>query len=117
MMKVYRIATFGMAIHVISQHEFFYFFMLLFIYLFILIKHFFIVVQLQLSAFSPHPSTPLQPNPPPSPKFLFFNYVLKILFSRGWCGPGGLSTGLQTKGVASLIPSQGTCLGCRLGSQ
>ena len=26
----------------------------------------FIVVQLQLSAFSPHPSTPPQPNPPPS---------------------------------------------------
>ena len=28
---------------------------------------FFIVVQLQLSAFSPHPSTPPQPNAPPSP--------------------------------------------------
>ena len=28
---------------------------------------FFIVIQLQLSAFSPHPSTPPQPNPPPSP--------------------------------------------------
>ena len=27
----------------------------------------FIVIQLQLSAFSPHPSTPPQPNPPPSP--------------------------------------------------
>ena len=26
-----------------------------------------IVIQLQLSAFSPHSSTPLQPNPPPSP--------------------------------------------------
>ena len=26
-----------------------------------------IVIQLQLSAFSPHPSTPPQPNPPPSP--------------------------------------------------
>ena len=25
------------------------------------------IVQLQLSAFSPHPSTPPQPNPPPSP--------------------------------------------------
>ena len=25
------------------------------------------VIQLQLSAFSPHPSTPSQPNPPPSP--------------------------------------------------
>ena len=35
--------------------------------LFFLIKHFFIVVQLQLSTFSPHPSTPPQPNPPPSP--------------------------------------------------
>ena len=29
--------------------------------------NYFIVVQLQLSAFSPHPSTPPQPNPPPSP--------------------------------------------------
>ena len=27
----------------------------------------FIVIQLQLSAFSPHPSTPPQPNSPPSP--------------------------------------------------
>ena len=27
----------------------------------------FIVIQLQLSSFSPHPSTPPQPNPPPSP--------------------------------------------------
>ena len=27
----------------------------------------FIVIQLQLSAFSPHPSTPPQQNPPPSP--------------------------------------------------
>ena len=30
---------------------------------------YFIVVQLQLSAFSPHSSTPPQPNPPPSPSF------------------------------------------------
>ena len=30
-------------------------------------KNYFIVVQLQLSAFSPHPSIPPQPNPPPSP--------------------------------------------------
>ena len=30
-------------------------------------KIFFIVIQLQLSAFSPHPSTKPQPNPPPSP--------------------------------------------------
>ena len=30
----------------------------------------FIVIQLQLSAFSPHPSTPPQPNPPPSPHSL-----------------------------------------------
>ena len=33
---------------------------------FLLIKLLFIVVQLQLSAFSPHPSTPPKPNPPPS---------------------------------------------------
>ena len=40
----------------------------LFIYLFIywIFKIFFIIIQLQLSAFSPHPSTPPQPNPPPS---------------------------------------------------
>ena len=30
-------------------------------------KNFFIVIQLQLSAFSPHPSTPPQLNPPPFP--------------------------------------------------
>ena len=29
--------------------------------------NYFIVVKLQLSAFSPYLSTPLQPNPPPSP--------------------------------------------------
>ena len=29
--------------------------------------NYFIVVHLQLSAFSPHPSTPPQTNPPPSP--------------------------------------------------
>ena len=29
--------------------------------------NYFIVVHLQLSAFSPYPSTPPQPNPPPSP--------------------------------------------------
>ena len=28
---------------------------------------FFIIVQLPLSAFSPHPATPPQPKPPPSP--------------------------------------------------
>ena len=35
-------------------------------YLFYFLKNF-IVIQFQLSAFSPHPSTRLQPNPPPSP--------------------------------------------------
>ena len=34
---------------------------------FYLLKNFKIVIQLQLSAFSPHPSTPPQPIPPPSP--------------------------------------------------
>ena len=29
--------------------------------------NFFIVIQLQLCAFSPHPTTPPQLNPPPSP--------------------------------------------------
>ena len=40
-----------------------------FIYLFSLYLFFknYFIVQLQLSAFSPHPSTPPQPNPPPSP--------------------------------------------------
>ena len=33
----------------------------------ILKKNFVVVVQLELSAFSPHLSTPPQPNPPPSP--------------------------------------------------
>ena len=41
-------------------------FRVLFIYLFEFLNYF-IVVQLQLSAFSPHPSAPPQPNPPPSP--------------------------------------------------
>ena len=40
---------------------------------------FFIVIQLQLSAFSPHPSTPPQPNhlpPPPPPSPLILSCVL-----------------------------------------
>ena len=42
-----------------------------------LIKIFFIAIQLQLSAFSPHPSTPPQPIPPPSPTSpLLLDYVL-----------------------------------------
>ena len=32
-----------------------------------LLKNFVVVVQLELSEFSPHPSTPPQTNPPPSP--------------------------------------------------
>ena len=44
----------------------FYFLFILLFYYFIF-KTFFIVVQLQLSAFSPHPSIPTQPIPPPSP--------------------------------------------------
>ena len=35
--------------------------------LFFQFLNYFIIVQLQLSAFSPHLSTPPQPNPPPSP--------------------------------------------------
>ena len=34
-------------------------------------KKIFIVIQLQLCAFSPHPSTPPQLNPPPSPTLGF----------------------------------------------
>ena len=47
----------------IDNYRTFYF--LIFIYLFF--KKIFIVIQLQLYAFSPHPSTPPQVNPPPSP--------------------------------------------------
>ena len=40
-------------------------------------KIIFIFIQLQLSAFSPHPSTPHQPVPPPSPSStLPLNFVL-----------------------------------------
>ena len=44
------------------------------------LKNYFIVLQLQLSAFSPHPSTPPQPNPLPSPASILplgFVYVSK----------------------------------------
>ena len=46
--------------------------LLQFIYLFIYCFKIFIVIQLQLSAFSPHPSTPPQPSPPPSPHLQHF---------------------------------------------
>ena len=39
----------------------------LFLKIFFQFLSYFIFVQLQLSAFSPHLSTPPQPNPPPSP--------------------------------------------------
>ena len=58
-----------MSFHVLIAYFFYFLFYFnffssfyLFIYLFI-----YIVIQLQLSAFSPHPSTPSQTNPPPSP--------------------------------------------------
>ena len=46
----------------------FFFFFLMYHSFFIFFK-FFIVIQLKLSAFSPHPSTPPQLNPPPSSTF------------------------------------------------
>ena len=39
----------------------------LFFYCFFIFINFLIVIQLQLSAFSPHPSTPPQPIPPSFP--------------------------------------------------
>ena len=46
--------------------------------------YFFIVVQVQFSAFSPHPSTPPQPFSPPSPKGgmwkIFLEPVLENIF-------------------------------------
>ena len=45
------------------------------LYFFFQFLNYFIVVQLQLSAFSPHPSTPPQPNPPPSPASEMFKAV------------------------------------------
>ena len=51
------------------SREFFFFFLIYELFLeFSFLKNFFIVIQLQLSAFSPHPSTPPQPNPLPSPE-------------------------------------------------
>ena len=52
-------------------------------------KKFFIVTQLQLSAFSPHPANPPQPNPPPSPAStlpLDFVHVSFILIPEN-CSP------------------------------
>ena len=48
---------------------------IVFFYLFI-----FIVIQLQLSAFSPHPSSPFQPIPPPSPISTLPLYFVLVSF-------------------------------------
>ena len=50
----------------------FYFQITVYIY-FSQFLNYFIVVQLQLSAFSPHLSTPIQPNPPPSKSTLLIS--------------------------------------------
>ena len=53
-------------------------------FLFILFKMF-IVIHLQLSAFSPHPSTTPQPNPPPSPTpTLPLDFCSCVLYSSSW---------------------------------
>ena len=51
----------------------------------IFILKIFSVIQLQLSAFSPHPTTPPQPNPPPSPCFHPPPWFCPcVLYSSSW---------------------------------
>ena len=57
-----------------------FYFYFLFFYLPKFIIFFFIVVQLQLSVFSPHPSTPPQPNPP----LPFLNGSFFSIFTQLW---------------------------------
>ena len=42
--------------------------------------------------------------------------ILKLHFSPGWCSSVDLAWAANQR-VAGLIPSQGTCLGCRPGPQ
>ena len=64
-----------------------------FFFFFFLIKHFFNVVQLQLSAFSPHPSISPQPNPPPSPAstlhlgFVHVSFIVVPVIPSSHCPP------------------------------
>ena len=51
---------------------------------------FFIVVQVQFSAFPPHPSLPPQPSPPPSPVSTPLCYCPRVLYNRS-CKPFTLS--------------------------
>ena len=54
---------------------------------------FFIVIQLQLYAFSPHPSTPPQVNPPPSPTstlplgFVHVSFIVVPVIPSSHCPP------------------------------
>ena len=53
-------------------------------YYFFQFSNYFIVVQLQLSAFSPHPSTPPQLNPPPSLESTLPRFCPSLLYSSSW---------------------------------
>ena len=48
---------------------------------------FFIVIQLQLCAFSPHPSTPPHPNTPPSPTSTLTLDFVHVSFYSSSCNP------------------------------
>ena len=59
---------FSLSLKITSSFLFFFLFLFLLPAIFYsFFKKFFIVIQLQLCAFSPHPSTSPQTNPPPSP--------------------------------------------------
>ena len=59
------------------------------------LKKNFIVIQLQLCAFSPHPSTPPQVNPPPSPTstlpldFVHVSFIVVPVIPSSHCTPPG----------------------------
>ena len=64
----------------------------------------FIVIQLQLSAFSPHPSTPPQLNPPPSPlplDFVHVSFIVVPVISSPHC-PHPSPTGREKEGAYTL---------------
>ena len=80
----------------------------------------FIVIQLQLYAFSPHPSTPPQPNPPASPTttlpldFVHVSFIVApvILLVGMQTGEAALENSMEfpqnTKNGTALWPSNST---------
>ena len=77
--------------------------------------YFFIVIQLQLSAFSPHPSTPPQPIPPPS-LYAFSSLIFSSVCPTKTPGHSHYLPQLRKRRNISILHTQGNVLRSKLFS-